>query len=80
MSTIEATVSMMESMSEDARTQVLQYVQRLFSSQKAENPFKAVTTEQVLLDIEQSEKDISEGNYRSMESVIDDMERRYGFV
>ena len=80
MSTIEATVSMMESMSEDARIQVLQYVQRLFSSQKKENPFKAVTAEQVLLDIEQSEKDILEGNYRSMESVIDDMERRYGFV
>lgn len=80
MSTIEATVSMMESMSEDARIQVLQYVQRLFLSQKTEDLFETVTTEQVLLDIEQSEKDISDGNYRSMESVIDDMERRYGFV
>lgn len=80
MSTIEATVSMMESMSEDARIQVLRYAQRLFSARETENPFKAVTAEQVLLDIEQSEKDISEGNYRSMESVIDDMERRYGFV
>lgn len=80
MSTIEATVSVMESMSEDARIQVFHYAQRLFAAKKTQNPFTAVTAEQVVLDIEQSEKDISEGNYRPMESVLDDMERRYGFV
>ncbi|MCD7761806.1 MAG: hypothetical protein LUI14_01155 [Lachnospiraceae bacterium] len=80
MSTIEATVSMMESMPEDARMKVMQYAQKLFVSKKPANPFAAITTEQILRDLDQSENDISEGNYRPMKDVIDEMERQYGFI
>ncbi len=77
MSTIEATMSMLEVMPEDARIKVLEFTQQLFTSKKPENPFLPLTADMIMEDIEKSEEDIKEGNYRPMEEALDDMERKY---
>ncbi len=77
MSTIEATMSMLEVMPEDARIKVLEFTQQLFTSKKPENPFVPLTADMIMEDIEKSEEDIKEGNYRPMEEALDDMERKY---
>ncbi len=52
MSSIEATVSMLEVMPEDARIKVLEFTQGLFTSRKPANPFVPLTEEQILSDLE----------------------------
>lgn len=54
MSTLEATVSMLEAMPEDARIKVLEFTQQLFTSRKPANPFVPVSQEQVLSDLAES--------------------------
>ena len=39
MSTLEATISMLQAMPEEARLKVFEYTQRLFVSRKPANPF-----------------------------------------
>ena len=80
MSTIEATLSMMEAMPEDARIKVFEYTRELFTAPKPANPFTPLTAEQIFADLDQSDREIEEGKYRSMSDALDDMEKRYGFV
>lgn len=80
MSTIDATVSMMEAMPEDARRKVLEYTQLLFTSPRPANPFVPLTAEQIIADIEQSEREIEEGKCRPMDEALTDIGRRYGFI
>ena len=80
MSTIEATVSMLNAMPEDARIKVLQYTQQLFTSRKPANPFVPVSAEQVLTDLEESRQQISEGNGVDMNDALNELGKRHGFV
>ena len=48
MSTLDATVSMLEAMPEDARIKVMEFTQKLFTSRKPANPFVPVSQEQIL--------------------------------
>ena len=48
MSTIEATVSMLEAMPEEARVKVFEYTQQIFTSRKPANPFVPVGEKEVL--------------------------------
>ena len=54
MSTLDATVSMLEAMPEDARIKVMQFTQKLFTSRKPSNPFIPVSQEQILSDLAES--------------------------
>ena len=80
MSTIEATVSMLETMPEEARILVFNYTQELFSARRPENPFKPVTTEQVLSDLEQSRKEISKGEGVNMKAALMELGKQHGFI
>ena len=53
MSTIEATVSMLESMPEEAQRMVFKYTKTLFTSFRFSNPFTPVTIDQILSDLEE---------------------------
>ncbi|MCD8098626.1 MAG: hypothetical protein LUE31_11535 [Lachnospiraceae bacterium] len=77
MSIIDATVSMLEVMPEEARVKVMEFTQRLFVSKKPENPYAPLTTEQVLQDLAESRQQIAEGKARPMDEVLDDLEQRY---
>ena len=80
MSTIEATVSMMEAMPEEARIKVLNYAQSLFTSPKPANPFHPLTEEKVLYDLAISRQQRSSGEGRNIRDAIMEMRHEHGFI
>lgn len=80
MSTIDATVSVMESMPEASRKKVLIYAQNLVLEDDPENPFLPLTKEQILHDLAISEKDYQEGRVQNFRDAIIEMRKQHGFV
>lgn len=80
MSTLDATVSMLEAMPEDARIKVLEFTQKLFTSRKPENPFIPVSQEQVFSDLAESRRQIADGEGLNMEDALDRMGKQHGFI
>ena len=80
MSTLEATISMLEIMPEESRRMVFEYTQELFESDKAANPFVPVNEEQILKDLEISREQTSQGKVRKMADALTDLRKRHGFI
>ena len=80
MSTLEATISMLEMMPEESRQMVFEYTQELFSSAQTANPFVPVSKEQILKDLELSRQQVSQGKVRNMAVALEDLRRRHGFI
>lgn len=80
MSTLDATVSMLENMPEEARVLVFKYAQSLFTARKPANPFTPVSADQVLSDLEESRAQIAKGQGQPMKSALAEMGKRHGFV
>lgn len=80
MSTIDATMSMLEVMPEDARKKVYEFTHELFSARKPANPFTPVSTAQVLSDLEESRQQIAAGEEIDMEQALEEMGKRHGFI
>ena len=80
MSTLDATVSMLEAMPEDARIKVLEFTRQLFTSRKPANPFIPVSQEQVLSDLSESRQQIAAGQGISMKDALDRMGKQHGFI
>ncbi|MCD7735830.1 MAG: hypothetical protein LUI07_02505 [Lachnospiraceae bacterium] len=80
MSTIEATLSMMEVMPEDARIKVMEYAQKLFTSRKPASPFVSLKTEQILSDLDKAHEQIEEGKGVSADAAMAELGRRHGFI
>ena len=80
MSTLDATVSMLEAMPEDARIKVMEFTQKLFTSRKPANPFVPVSQEQILSDLAESRQQISAGQGLNMEDALKRMGNQHGFI
>lgn len=80
MSTLDATVSMLEAMPEDARIKVMEFTQKLFTSRKPANPFVPASQEQILSDLAESRRQISEGKGLDMEEELRSMGKQHGFI
>ena len=80
MSTLDATVSMLEAMPEDARIKVLEFTPQLFTSRKPSNPFFPVNQEQVLSHLAESRQQIAAGQGLNMEDALSRMGKQHGFV
>ncbi len=80
MNTLDATVSMLEAMPEDARIKVLEFTQQLFTSRKPANPFVPVSQEQVLTDLAESRRQIAAGQGLNMEDALNRMGKQHGFI
>ena len=80
MSTLDATVSMLEAMPEDARIKVLEFTQQLFTSRKPANPFIPVGQEQVFSDLAESRHQIAAGQGLNMEDALNKMGKQHGFI
>ena len=80
MSTLDATISMLEAMPEDARIKVLEFTQQLFTSQKPANPFVPVNQEHVLADLAESRRQIAAGQGLNMEDALNSIGRQHGFI
>ena len=80
MSTLEATVSMLEAMPEEARILVLQYTQKLFSSPRPANPFIPMSENDILSVLAESRQEIEGGKGINMDTALDTLGKKYGFV
>ncbi len=80
MSTLDATISMLEAMPEDERIKVLKFTQQLFTSKKPANPFIPVSQEQVLSDLAESRQQIAAGQGLHMEDALNRMGKQHGFI
>lgn len=78
MSTLDATVSMLEAMPEDARIKVMEFTQRLFTSSKPANPFVPVSQERILSDLAESRQQISDGKGLDMKDALKKMRKQHG--
>lgn len=80
MSTLDATISMLEAMPEDARIKVMEFTQKLFISKKPANPFIPASQEQILSDLAESRRQIADGKGLDMESALDRVGKQHGFL
>lgn len=80
MSTLDATVSMLEAMPEDARIKVLEFTKQLFTSRKPANPFVTASQEQVLSDLVESRQQIAAGQGINMKDALNRMGKQHGFI
>lgn len=80
MSTLDATVSMLEAMPEEARIKVMEFTQKLFTSRKPANPFVPAAQEQILCDLAESRQQISDGKGLNMEDALKRMGEQQGFI
>ena len=78
MSTLDATISMLEAMPEDARIQVMEFTQQLFTSRKAAHPFTPLNQEQIFSDLDESRRQISDGKGLDMEDALKRMGKQHG--
>ncbi len=80
MTSLEATMSMLEAMPEEARRKVYEFTRQLFVSRKPASPFVPLTAERILADLEESRREIADGQGVDMESALAEMGKRHGFV
>ena len=80
MSTLEATVSMLESMPEEARTKVFLYTQSLFTSHRPASPYEPLTEEKLIADLEEARRQITNGKGLNARSALEEMGRKHGFI
>lgn len=80
MNSMEATMSMLEAMPEEARLKVLEFTRKLFTAERPANPHVQLMSDQILSDLEESRNLIAHGEGLSMEDVLNDLGRRHGFV
>ena len=79
MGTIEATVSMLETMPEEARLLVFNYTQELFSAQRPAN-LTPISTDKLLSDLEESRRQIEAGEGKNMKEALKEMGKQHGFI
>lgn len=80
MGTLEATLSMLESMPEEARRMVFEYTQKLFVSRKPASPFVPLTSDQILADLGESRQQSEQGMSQNMKDALCEMGQKHGFV
>ena len=80
MSTLEATVSMLEIMPEEARKKVYLFTQELFGAQTPASPYVPVGEKQILSDLAQSREQIARGEGVDMEKALRQMGNTHGFI
>jgi soluble cytochrome b562 len=80
MSTIDATVSMLETMPVEAQEKVFSYTQALFSSRRPANPFTPKSEAQILTELDKSEQEIAEGKCQEATTAVTELRRAHGFI
>lgn len=80
MSTLEATMSMLEVMPEEARMKVFLFTQDLFGAKKPASPYTPVSEKQILDDLAESREQIARGEGVNMEDALRQMGREHGFI
>ncbi|MCM1102142.1 MAG: hypothetical protein NC079_08880 [Clostridium sp.] len=86
MSTLEQTISMIETLSEPDLIKIQELIRKIFQQRENENVdvavgrlLKPMSREDFRDDVEIAEKEIFDGRYKNAEEVMAGMEQRYGF-
>ena len=80
MSTLEATISMLEAMPEEARRRVFEYTRQLFSAPRPASPFIPLNEDRLMADLDEARRQIEEGQGLNMRDALQEMGKRHGFV
>ncbi|MCQ2558053.1 MAG: hypothetical protein MJ135_02930 [Oscillospiraceae bacterium] len=78
MSTLEATVSMLEVLSEADLLRIQTFAKCLFMSQGHENPFQPLTKGQIIAQLDESAKEYAHGQFKDADAFADEMMEKYG--
>jgi EAL domain-containing protein (putative c-di-GMP-specific phosphodiesterase class I) len=78
MSTIEATISMMEVLPEDDLVQICNFTTMLYEKRKVNNPFVPLTEEKLMSDLETSRTQIAQGKSLNMKTALEQLGAKYG--
>lgn len=77
MTTLEATVSMLEMLPEDDLLRIQNFAKCLLMSQKTDSPFKVLTKEQILEQLDESAKQFDNKEYDNAEVFADKLTNKY---
>jgi EAL domain-containing protein (putative c-di-GMP-specific phosphodiesterase class I) len=78
MSTMEATISMMEVLPEDDLVQICNFTTMLYEKRKVNNPFVPLTEEKLMSDLETSRTQIAQGKSLNMKTALEQLGAKYG--
>jgi hypothetical protein len=78
MSTLEATISMMEMLPEDDLILIRNFTTTLYEKRKNNNPFMPLTEEKLISDLEISRKQIEKGQCQDMKTALEEVGEKYG--
>ena len=80
MSTLEATLSMLETMPEEARKKVYEYTKSLYTSPRPANPYTPLTEDKVMADLALATMEFEAGKGLDAKEAIQEMRKQHGFV
>lgn len=78
MNTLENTVSMMEMLPEADLEKIQNFTKKLFNLHVADCPFRPLSEEDILRDLEISRNQIAQGKCKEMGQAIEEMRTKYG--
>ena len=76
MSTLEQTVSMLESLPEEDLKAIHDITYRFYIH--ARNPFAPLTREQILTDLAISREQVANGNFMDFDNAVNEIRKKYG--
>ena len=77
MTTLETTVSMLEMLPEDNLLRIQNFAKCLLMSQKDDTPFKILTKEQILEQLDESANQFNNNEYDDAEAFADKLAEKY---
>lgn len=80
MSTLDATISMLEAMPEEARIKVMKFTQELFISIKPTNPFIPIGEKEIFSNLAESRQQIASGQGINMKDALERIGKHHGFI
>ena len=80
MSTIAATISIMEELPEETRRQILQFATYQLYASKPVNPETTHSDDELLSVLNHSDKQYHDGKAKNMKSAIMEARRQHGFI
>lgn len=78
MSTLEATVSMLETLPEEELNAIYEVTKRIFVNRSVNNPFQPKTEDEIIRELDIAREHVEEGMFFEAEEVSEELRRKYG--
>lgn len=80
MSTVEATISVMENMTPEEQKYVYEVACEIIAARNPRNPYKPLTQQQIIDDLALSRQQVEEGKTTDAREAFTAMGEKYGFI